>query len=205
MKKIFQLLVVLFFLSSSQLALAYSDKATVLEGADISHIERLSIAAPLYMPIKDSPSMEELVQLLDEASKSSKCQIITYDAMVQNILRDKQIDLLKMDRHVGAKIFRDNVANYADAYMILTVANNSRTAFFFDVYKAGTNELLYSYQIIADRDEPDDVKTYTMLAQKFYKNFDWSIEEAQASQEKAAKEAREKAKKDAERAAKEKK
>ena len=67
MKKIFQLLVVLFFLSSSQLALAYSDKATVLEGADISHIERLSIAAPLYMPIKDSPSMEELVQLLDEA------------------------------------------------------------------------------------------------------------------------------------------
>ena len=149
--------------------------------------------------------MEELVRLLNEAAAVSKHQVVTYDVMAQNILRDRQVDLYKTDRHVGAKVFRDQVAQYADAYVILTVANNSRTAFFFDVYAAGTNELLYSYQIIADRDDPDDVKTYTEMAQKFYKNFDGSVNEAKNQQEKEAKEAREKAKKEAERAVKEKK
>lgn len=205
MKKVLQLLAALFLLGSSSLALAYSDKATVLEGADIVKIERLAVAAPLYMPIKDSPSMEELVRLLNEAAVASKHQVLTYDVMAQNILRDRQVDLYKTDRHVGAKVFRDQVAQYADAYVLLTVANNSRTAFFFDVYEAGTNELLYSYQILADRDDPDDVKTYTMMAQKFYKNFDWSVEEEQKRQEKEVKETREKEKKDAQCAAKEKK
>lgn len=205
MKKVFQLLAALFFFGSSSLALAYSDKATVIEGADIVKIERLAVAAPLYMPVKDAPSMEELVRLLNEAAAVSKHQVVTYDVMAQNILRDRQVDLYKTDRHVGAKVFRDQVAQYADAYVILTVANNSRTAFFFDVYAAGTNELLYSYQIIADRDDPDDVKTYTEMAQKFYKNFDGSVTEAKNQQEKEAKEARKKAKKEAERAVKEKK
>lgn len=205
MKKVVQLLAALFFFGSGSLALAYSDKATVMEGADIVKIERLAVAAPLYMPLKDTPSMEELARLLNEAAAVSKHQVVTYDVMAQNILRDRQVDLYKTDRHVGAKVFRDQAAQYADAYVLLTVANNSRTAFFFDVYETGTNELLYSYQIIADRDDPDDVKTYTMMAQKFYKNFDWSVEEEKTRQEKEAKDAWEKAKKDAERAAKEKK
>lgn len=204
MKKVFQLLAALVLFGSSSLALAYSDKATVVEGADIVQVERLAVAAPLYMPIKNSPSMEELVRLLNEAAVVSKHQVVTYDVMVQNILRDRQVDLYKTDRHVGAKVFRDQAAQYADAYVLLTVANNSRTVFFFDVYEAGTNELLYSYQIIADRDDPDDVKTYTMMAQKFYKNFDWSVEEERKRQEKEAKEARANAQKEAERAAKEK-
>lgn len=205
MKKFFQLLVMLLMLGSSQLALAYSDKATISEGADIVSVERLAIAAPLYFPLKDSPTMEQLVQLLNESSAVSKHTVITYDIMVQNLMRDKNVDLLKTDRHVSAKIFRDNIANYADAYMILTVANNSRTVFFFDVYAAGTNEMMYSYQIIAERGDPDDVKNYTMMAQKFYKNFDASVEEQRKQQEKDARDARERAKKEAERAEKERK
>lgn len=204
MKKVFQLLAALVLFGSSSLALAYSDKATVIEGADIVQVERLAVAAPLYMPIKNSPSMEELVRLLNEAAVVSKHQVVTYDVMAQHILEDRQVDLYQTDRHVGAKVFRDQAAQYADAYVLLTVANNSRTVFFFDVYEAGTNELLYSYQIIADRDDPDDVKTYTMMAQKFYKNFDWSVEEERKRQEKEAKEARANAQKEAERAAKEK-
>lgn len=205
MKKFFQLLVMLLMLGSNQLALAYSDKATISEGADIVSVERLAIAAPLYFPLKDSPTMEQLVQLLNESSAVSKHTVITYDIMVQNLMRDKNVDLLKTDRHVSAKIFRDNIANYADAYMILTVANNSRTVFFFDVYAAGTNEMMYSYQIIAERGDPDDVKNYTMMAQKFYKNFDASVGEQRKQQEKDARDARERAKKEAERAEKERK
>ncbi|MGP1585528.1 MAG: coenzyme F(420) biosynthesis enzyme [Schwartzia sp. (in: firmicutes)] len=203
MKKVFQLLAALFLFGNSALALAYSDKATVIEGAGLVQVERLAVAAPLYMPVNGSPSLEELVRLLNEAAVVSKHQVVTYDVMAQYILRDRQVDLYQTDRHVGAKVFRDQAAQYADAYVLLTVANNSRTVFFFDVYKAGTNELLYSYQIIADRDDPDDVKTYTMMAQKFYKNFDWSAEEEKNRQEKEAKEAQAKAKKEAQRAAKE--
>ena len=108
MKKVFQLLATLFLFGSSSLALAYSDKATVIEGADIVQVERLAVAAPLYMPIKDSPSMEELVRLLNEAAVVSKHQVVTYDVMAQHILRDRQVDFYKTDRHVGAKVFREH-------------------------------------------------------------------------------------------------
>ena len=47
MKKVFQLLAALVLFGSSSLALAYSDKATVIEGADIVQVERLAVAAPL--------------------------------------------------------------------------------------------------------------------------------------------------------------
>ena len=39
MKKVFQLLAALVLFGSSSLALAYSDKATVIEGADIVQVE----------------------------------------------------------------------------------------------------------------------------------------------------------------------
>ena len=64
---------------------------------------------------------------------------------------------------------------------------NSRTSFFFDVYKAGSNELLYSYQIQANRSEKDDVTTYQNLCEQFYKNFERSIGEQQKKDAKADK------------------
>ena len=88
-------------------------------------------------------------------------------------------DIKALDRRTAAKDFKQYVGNYADAYVILTVANDSRTTFFFDVYKAGTNELLYTYQIQANRSEGDTVATYTNMAEQFYKHFERSAVEQQ--------------------------
>ena len=183
-------------------ALAYTDKATIAEeaGSDFVRIERLALAAPLYMPVREAPSREELQQILDTQPTVTKRQIVTYEAVVQNIARDKGVDIRTKDRHVAAKLFRDNVGQYADAYVLLTIANSSRACFYFDIFQAGTNRLLYFYQLITDTDEKEDVKTYTMLVNQFYKALDASIQEEIKAQEKKARDAaREKEKKDAKR------
>jgi hypothetical protein len=87
------------------------------------------------------------------------------------------VDIKALDRRQAAKIYKENVANYADAYVVLTVANNSRTTFFFDVFKAGTNELLYTYEIRANKSEGDTVTTFNNLSEQFYKHFDRSADE----------------------------
>ena len=104
--------------------------------------------------------------------------------MAAGIQSKNNVDLKALDRRQAAKTFKENVADYADAYVILTVANNSRTTFFFDVYKVGTNDLLYTYEIRANGSEPDNVETYTNLCEQFYKHFERA---AQAQQKELAK------------------
>ena len=85
--------------------------------------------------------------------------------------------------------FKKHVADYADAYVILWVANNSRTSFFFDVYKSGTNELLYTCEVIASKYAKDNEYTFRDLSEQFYKKFDHAAEKQQKDREKAAKKA----------------
>ena len=183
------LFAIFFLCFAGETAFAYTDQARLAEGAeaDFIRIERLAVALPLYTPVREAPSLAELQQVLDSSASVSKRQVIAYETMVQNIARDTGKDLKAQNRHVAAKLFRDNAAKYADSYVLLTVANSSRPCFFFDVYQAGTNNLLYSYQLITDSDEPEDVKTYAMLVQKFYKTLDAAIQEETKNLEKAAK------------------
>jgi hypothetical protein len=174
MKKIVQmLLVVCMVVFSAQVAFANYDNVTVQEGADITSVKRIAVAAPLYTPVDDkAPNKEMLTQIVSDASRVSRNYVISYDAVAEGIKTATNVDIKALDRRQAAKIYKENVANYADAYVVLTVANNSRTTFFFDVYKAGTNELLYTYEIRANRSEKDNVETFTNLCQQFYKHFD---------------------------------
>ncbi len=189
------LLLVAMLVLSCPLALAYTDQGKVAEEAeaDFMKVRRLAVAAPLYMPVREAPSYAELQQVLEATPTPSKrkspISVVTYEVMVQNIIRDKNIDIRKTERHAAAKIFRDNVTPYADAYVLLTIANSSRPCFYFDVFQAGTNNLLYSYQIITDSDEKEDVKTYTMLVDQFYKAMNLSMEETGKKLEKEARDA----------------
>lgn len=187
MRKIVQMLVVLcMVLMSTQVVFANADKVTIAEGADITTVHRMAVAAPLYTPIKGAPGKDAVTKLVYDASSVARGYVISYDMVAQNIQKDKNIDILHLDRRQASQAFKDNVASYADAYVVMTVANNSRTVFFFDVYKAGTNELLYTYEIAANRSDPDTVAAYTTLVQQFYKNFDRSAEAQQKDHEKAA-------------------
>ena len=155
----------------------YSDKVTLPEGAVITNVNRLAIGAPLYIQVGDTaPSIEILTQVISDASRITHANIVSYDAIVNGIQTNDQIDLKSLPRREAAKVFKDHVASYADAYIILTVANNSRTTFFFDVYRSGSNELLYTYEVRANKSDGDTVAVFTSLSEQFYKNWQRSVE-----------------------------
>ena len=155
----------------------YSDKVTLPEGATITNVNRLAVGAPLYVQVEDtSPSIEILTQVVSDASRITHANIVTYDAVAAGIQTDKGIDIKALPRREAAKVFKENVASYADAYIILTVANNSRTTFFFDVYRSGSNELLYTYEVRANKSDGNTVATFAALSEQFYKNWQRSVE-----------------------------
>ncbi|BEU88489.1 hypothetical protein TAMA11512_19530 [Selenomonas sp. TAMA-11512] len=153
-------------------ALANASKENVVEGADLTNVRRIAIAAPLYTPVKDDPTKEQLLQYAYGARDVARTYVVSYDEVVADILKDTGIDIQSLDRREAAKAYRDYVGRVADAYVVITVANNSRTVFFFDLYRAGTNELLYTFQIAANRSQEDNEETYTILSEQFYKNFE---------------------------------
>ena len=158
-------------------ASAYSDKVTLPEGAVITNVNRLAVGAPLYVQVEDpAPSLEILTQVVSDASRVTRANIVTYDTVASGIQASKGIDIKALPRREAAKEFKDNVASFADAYIILTVANNSRTTFFFDVYRAGSNELLYTYEIRANKSDGNTVATFSALSEQFYKSWQRSVE-----------------------------
>ena len=155
----------------------YSDKVTLPEEAVITNVNRLAVGAPLYVQVEEtSPSIEILMQIISDASRITHANIVTYDTIANGIQTDKGIDLKSLPRREAAKIFKENVASYADAYIILTVANSSRTTFFFDVYRSGSNELLYTYEVRANKSDGNTVATFSALSEQFYKNWQRSVE-----------------------------
>ena len=160
-----------------QVAFANADKITIPEDADLVSVKRLALAAPLYTPTKGAPSKEELLATMYDASSVARSYVISYDMVAADIQKNAGIDIKALDRRQAAKIYKENVAADADAYVVLTVANNSRIVFFFDVYRAGTNELLYTYQIVANKSEQANTETDKILSEQFYKNFERSANE----------------------------
>ena len=173
MKKIVQvMLFICLTVFGMQVAFANSDKVTIPEGADIVSIKRLALAAPLYTPTK-----EELLASMYEASNVARSYVLSYDMVAADIQKNTGVDIKSLDRRQAAKVYKENVAADADAYVVVTVANNSRIVFFFDVYRSGTNELLYTYQIVANRSQKANTETYKALSEQFYKNFERSANE----------------------------
>ena len=178
MKKIVQvMLFICLTVFGMQVAFANADRVTIPEGADIVSVKRLALAAPLYTPTKDAPTKEELLASMYDASSVARCYVLSYDMVAADIQESAGIDIKALDRRQAAKVFKENVAADADAYVVVTVANNSYIVFFFDVYRAGTNELLYTYQIVANRSQKADAETYKLLSEQFYKNFERSANE----------------------------
>ncbi|MBR2214964.1 MAG: coenzyme F(420) biosynthesis enzyme [Selenomonadaceae bacterium] len=212
MKKIMNLLLVTcLMLMSATVALA-ADREKVFEGADIESVQRLAIAQPLYTPAAEtSPTKETLVRILFDASRVSKKMVMSYDDLAFDVHRDYKLDIKVLDKRKAAKAFNDYVSKYADAYLLVTVANGSHQIFFFDVYKAGTDELLYRYETVGGTYEEDTERAFVSYAEQFYKHFDRAVEdepkrraqkakEEKLAAEKAAKEeakAKEKAAKEA--------
>ena len=178
------------FAGSSKQDLQQSQMETIADGADLTAVHSIAVGHPRYTRVAETdPSYDHLVKIVCEAGKVSKCQVLSFDEVADNIRRDKRLNIKTIDEKKAMEEFKKHVADYADAYVILWVANNSRTSFFFDVYKAGTNELLYTCEVLASRFAKDNEYTFRDLSQQFYKKFDHAAEKQQKDREKAAKKA----------------
>lgn len=175
MRKLIQMLVIAcMVVLGTQVAFANYDEGKIMEGADLLSIQRIAIGAPLYPIVnEDAPNKETLTQILSDASRVAHgYEVLSYDTVAENISKANGVNIKVLNKRQSTKLFKDNVAKYADAYVILTVANNSRTTFFFDVFKAGTNELLYTYEIRANRSEGDSAGAYKNYCEQFFKHLD---------------------------------
>jgi len=179
MKKLLRLFALLaLMLLNLPTAMADSDKTTIQEGADITGIKRLAIGMPLYVPAeKGDPVKEELVDIIYKPHGKGRVYVLSYDNVAHEIISATNINIKILDKRKAAQIFVENAPKFSDAYVILTVANNRGIDCFFDVYKSGTNELLYTYQIATGTQaHGQELRTvYKDLAESFYINLDESI------------------------------
>ena len=182
------ILAVVFMMVSCPSALAYTEMVKPQEGQTIADVETLAIGAPFYTEKEGVPTLEEYIQILNTSgAKILKGNIVTYDTVAQGIRQKTGKDVYTMGRRLAKSVFEQNVSDYADAYVVSTVTMSRLTVLFFDVYRAATNELIYSYEIILESDDPNDVKTYTEMVGKFYKNFNGSVEAQKKEQKETAK------------------
>lgn len=66
-----------------------------------------------------------------------------------------------------------------------TVVHNDRVVIFFDIYVASTNKLVYTYQVVADRTEDDNMVTYERLTRDFYRSYGKSLQKQLKDSDKA--------------------
>ncbi len=172
MKKFVQILIVTVFMTVlCPLASAYWEEGKPQEGQTVADIKTLAIAAPLYMEKKGYPTLAEYTDVLNaRGAKVSpkKYKVVPYDVIAKDILQTTGKDLYTLNRIAAVRVFRNNVAHYADAYLVPTVTTSRRTVLFFEVYSAATSELLYTYQIILAPDDLDTVGTYSDMVSLFY-------------------------------------
>ena len=80
-----------------------------------------------------NPYNVDNVKIVYDASRATRCYVMSYDMVADDIRATKGVDVTVLERRQAAKLFKEHVPGVADAYIILTVANNSHTSFFFDV------------------------------------------------------------------------
>lgn len=173
MKKVTKLLWVLcVLLLPAQLSLA-ADRVWSSESFDAKTVNRIVICPAKYSQGAGEVTPEQMQDVFYQQGKESKIYVMTPEDVKRNILRDSSVDLTaleKTDPEKAAELFQSEMSKYADAYLVATVVHNSRIAVFYDLYAAGTTDMVYSYQIVASSSADDNVKTYEKLTDNFYKN-----------------------------------
>lgn len=171
MKKFVRLFITVCMLLMAQVAFA-AEYVSIPEGVDLTWIKSFAIGKPLYTPQKSDPTMAELEKVLVKGLDVEGFKVVAYEDIALDLLRHKNIDLSKMDRRTAAATFVKNTVGVADTYVIVTVARNSRTIFFFDVYKAGTEENLFTFQFQAVTNNTIDA--YQEIVRDFYRQFSYA-------------------------------
>ena len=173
MKRLIQLAALLMCIMWSTACFA-GQAETIEEGADLTKINKLTICLPYYTKmLEGEPTTDELLKALAEAGKKAKgYEVISYNDLAREIKADTAIDIRRLPIPESKKVYKEYVSRYADAYLFVTIANNSRVNLFGSVYTADTNELLYDFRIEGGKEASSKtLKNYQVLAEKFYEAF----------------------------------
>lgn len=173
MKKIFVALTALAVLLTSSLAMAAFEE-NIEEGVDLTTVKKLAVAYPNYYKVAEKePSFQEFTRDLYNVGKiSSNLDIISYDEIVSVVRREIGVDLLSLAPEEAEKIYNQQIAKYADAYLIVTVANNSgKPWIFYYVYNAADSALMYTYSV-QSKSIGKNTKDYQKATEGFYQKFD---------------------------------
>ena len=173
-------LIALTFILTSTTAFAAVHEQ-LIEGVDLTKINRLAVAHPNHFKIStvsDEPTIEALIEMLGTTNKSARFTVIPYNDIVEVIKKDTNVDITTLDYRESKKTFENNIANYADAYVVLTTANNSDpTTFLFKIQNAQTGEVMYLLQLNS-RSFGKNARGYTSACEMFYKTLDIAMAKA---------------------------
>ena len=153
-------------------------KEDVYNGEELARMQRLAIAYPDYFQsLEKEPTINEFINVLYEASKVSKTNVISYEEMATKIKQSTGIDIKVLPKMDARRIFKEHVYKYADGYVVVGLANNSRLNMFCEVYVPNSNELAYVLRVEGGKsDETKNAKTYKTMAEEFYKAFDKAVQ-----------------------------
>ena len=184
MKKIFTALLLLAVMLTSTVAMA-AFKEEVTEGADIASIKRLAVAFPMHYKVEEAePDTEEFIKIIFDASKAARCYVISYDEIAANIQRDTGVDIKSLQVEDSRKSYNANISKYADAFVIVTTANNGKKPqFFFEVYDAKSGGLVYLLTTQSSEIRKNS-KDYGKACENFYRRFDAAAEKNLKDQQK---------------------
>lgn len=176
MKNFFAALAMLAVMITSSVAMA-AFAENIEEGANLSKIKRLAVAMPNYYKVEDNePHLHDLLRDIGNVGKmSSTLEIIAYDDIASNIRRDTGIDILSLDVPEAEKVYNKYVSRYADAYLIMTITNNSKVPeIFYYVYDAADQQLMYTYRL-QSRLTGKNLRDYGRATAEFFEQFDRTI------------------------------
>ena len=173
MRRLIQSAALLIMLMCSTVCFA-GQAETITEGADLTTINKMTICLPYYTKmIEEEPTTDELLKAIAEAGKKAKgYEVMSYNDLAREIKADTAIDIRRLPIPESKKVYKEYVSHYADAYLFVTIANNSRVNMFVSVHKADTHELLYDFRVEGGKENSSKtLRNYQMLAEKFYEAF----------------------------------
>lgn len=170
MKKIVMLFVfVCMVFLQAQVGLA-ADKVWSDDDFRLSSIHRLYLNEyeMNYSPSGTSPKISEIADMFYQNGMAAKYFVLPDADFSRFLLRDGKIDLTALQGADLKKTVREHVADYADAYVVMTIVHNNRVVIFYDVYAAQTGKMVFSYQVVAGSGDDDNLRTYEGLTKRFY-------------------------------------
>ena len=172
-RKFFVALMALAVLFTASLASAeYKDE--IMEGADLTTVKKLAVAMPEFYKIESTePEIHDWIKdIYDAGKRSSTLEIISYEDVAAAIRRDTGIDITVLERLEAEKVYKKNIARYADAYVVLTVANSEKLPqLFFYIYQTTDSKLMYTYKA-RSRLYSKSAASYAKMADEFFIRFD---------------------------------